>query len=622
MAPRDASVDVAFHLLCTQILRGVNSLPYSMAQPGSGPTTRSPRISHFDDRGTIQGRRDYVDLTTGAAHPEMVGRPDAFVDGTSLISASTPTYEHANTGLSTHQPSQPSFNIRDHSQDVSQALGSYGGMESHQAPHYAQYTQYAQTTPHIGQMPQIYHHQHYQQPSQQQAHQHYHHPHFHHVSEQHLGVQVQGEMGVSPPLGVHQTHMPYGVQAHSSHRADYGQSSLDGQRKGQREAEPAEPHTPRPPNAWILYRSQKFREIQQQRDAQTSLGSSESPKSQAEISRIISQMWQNETAAVKQRFEALADEKKLAHQRMYPTYRYRPKKKAKNSKQNVGAAQTGDKGQATSRQGSKSALAGGNQDRYAPEASTSAGYPSDRRGGSDPHRPTSTQSHAGLHDIGGRATLLRNTKFAEQRERGDLSLAPSHGRSVSRSVSSGEGQSTSSYGSSRMHPYGDRSSSFLNQENPRPTEVFGEQSSGSGSATFHWADPDAVSRHSRSGYFDGARPTHVTYGSLGTARAPGSSLMGPDSVGSGSLVSLSPSQSHSVASQQLQHPSEQVDNGNIGLAEFTGAGAGTGYGTEGGSFRTTPMGSHGARFGASFEDPRSELPGGMGSSGPFDPQRR
>ncbi|KAG9102760.1 hypothetical protein FRC06_001212 [Ceratobasidium sp. 370] len=81
---------------------------------------------------------------------------------------------------------------------------------------------------------------------------------------------------------------------------------------------PAQP--PRPPNAWILYRSDKLRE----------LASSQPPgprKPQAEISKIISQMWSAEGPETKGLYEARAEEKKAEHAALYPDYKFAPMKK-------------------------------------------------------------------------------------------------------------------------------------------------------------------------------------------------------------------------------------------------------------------------------------------------------
>ncbi|CAE7218112.1 unnamed protein product [Rhizoctonia solani] len=88
-------------------------------------------------------------------------------------------------------------------------------------------------------------------------------------------------------------------------------SSSTGNGKGQ---------PPRPPNAWILYRSDKLKE----------LATSQAPgprKPQAEISKIISQMWQAEGPDTKGRYEARAEEKKAEHAALYPDYKFAPMKK-------------------------------------------------------------------------------------------------------------------------------------------------------------------------------------------------------------------------------------------------------------------------------------------------------
>ncbi|KAH7888303.1 hypothetical protein F5I97DRAFT_1924817 [Phlebopus sp. FC_14] len=74
---------------------------------------------------------------------------------------------------------------------------------------------------------------------------------------------------------------------------------------------------PRPPNAWILYRSDQLK----------LLPPSKERRAQADVSKLISNMWKNEQESVKLHYERLADAKKAEHQRMYPTYRFQPMKK-------------------------------------------------------------------------------------------------------------------------------------------------------------------------------------------------------------------------------------------------------------------------------------------------------
>ncbi|KAG2033502.1 high mobility group box domain-containing protein, partial [Suillus americanus] len=77
---------------------------------------------------------------------------------------------------------------------------------------------------------------------------------------------------------------------------------------------------PRPPNAWILYRSDKIKVLPPAQPGQRS-------RAQADVSKLISDMWRNESDAVKLEYERLADARKAEHQRLYPDYRFQPMKK-------------------------------------------------------------------------------------------------------------------------------------------------------------------------------------------------------------------------------------------------------------------------------------------------------
>lgn len=81
-----------------------------------------------------------------------------------------------------------------------------------------------------------------------------------------------------------------------------------------------QPQPPRPPNAWILYRSDKIKVLPPAEPGQRS-------RAQADVSKLISDMWRNESDAVKLEYERLADAKKAEHQRLYPDYRFQPMKK-------------------------------------------------------------------------------------------------------------------------------------------------------------------------------------------------------------------------------------------------------------------------------------------------------
>ncbi|KAF7321487.1 HMG box domain-containing protein [Mycena kentingensis (nom. inval.)] len=75
----------------------------------------------------------------------------------------------------------------------------------------------------------------------------------------------------------------------------------------------ANTNPPRPPNAWILYRSEKAKDWGRM--------------AQGDISKQISHMWKNESPAVRAEYERRADIKKAEHQAKYPEYRFQPLKK-------------------------------------------------------------------------------------------------------------------------------------------------------------------------------------------------------------------------------------------------------------------------------------------------------
>jgi len=83
---------------------------------------------------------------------------------------------------------------------------------------------------------------------------------------------------------------------------------------------PKDVQPPRPPNAWILYRSDKLKSLPPEQPG-------EQRRAQADVSKLISELWKRESEAVKLEYERLADAKKAEHQRLYPSYRFQPMKK-------------------------------------------------------------------------------------------------------------------------------------------------------------------------------------------------------------------------------------------------------------------------------------------------------
>ncbi|ORY75927.1 hypothetical protein BCR35DRAFT_325725 [Leucosporidium creatinivorum] len=82
-----------------------------------------------------------------------------------------------------------------------------------------------------------------------------------------------------------------------------------------------EGHTPRPPNAWILYRSAQIQILKSDEEI--------SKKPQSDISKLIGYMWRDEAPAVRKYYEEQAALKKAEHSRLYPDYTFCPVRKPK-----------------------------------------------------------------------------------------------------------------------------------------------------------------------------------------------------------------------------------------------------------------------------------------------------
>ncbi|CAK7199544.1 hypothetical protein SEUCBS139899_002224 [Sporothrix eucalyptigena] len=82
---------------------------------------------------------------------------------------------------------------------------------------------------------------------------------------------------------------------------------------------PASPHIPRPPNAWIIYRSQKSKEIRKELPHATA----------GYISTVVSRMWKLEPRETRLWYNAKAIEAHRLHKEMYPGYKYNANKKTK-----------------------------------------------------------------------------------------------------------------------------------------------------------------------------------------------------------------------------------------------------------------------------------------------------
>ncbi|CAG8758606.1 8785_t:CDS:1 [Racocetra persica] len=84
----------------------------------------------------------------------------------------------------------------------------------------------------------------------------------------------------------------------------------------------SEDRTPRPPNAFILYRRSKQPEVTREHGN----------ISNARISKILAKLWREEDENVKHYWQKMADKKKMEHMLAHPGYVYRPKKPGENKK--------------------------------------------------------------------------------------------------------------------------------------------------------------------------------------------------------------------------------------------------------------------------------------------------
>ncbi|KAG8160435.1 hypothetical protein KVR01_009971 [Diaporthe batatas] len=95
---------------------------------------------------------------------------------------------------------------------------------------------------------------------------------------------------------------------------------------------PAPPKVPRPRNAFILYRQHH----------QAGVVLKYPGLANPEISKIIGELWREETEEVKNYWKRLAEEEKARHQRQYPQYKYQPRRGGKGGPSARPASAPGD----------------------------------------------------------------------------------------------------------------------------------------------------------------------------------------------------------------------------------------------------------------------------------------
>lgn len=81
---------------------------------------------------------------------------------------------------------------------------------------------------------------------------------------------------------------------------------------------------PRPKNKWILYRTDKMKELLPAPDGRK--------RTQAEVSQLLSQCWQQEPPSVRAKYELMAEQQKADHAKKFKNYVYKPLKKAEKER--------------------------------------------------------------------------------------------------------------------------------------------------------------------------------------------------------------------------------------------------------------------------------------------------
>lgn len=79
---------------------------------------------------------------------------------------------------------------------------------------------------------------------------------------------------------------------------------------------------PRPPNAWILYRTEHAALLKAEK-----LAKREPPYRQSQVSQIVGRLWRGEPKSVRDRYEKEAARLAEKHAEMYPDYKFQPVKK-------------------------------------------------------------------------------------------------------------------------------------------------------------------------------------------------------------------------------------------------------------------------------------------------------
>ncbi|KAJ7149930.1 hypothetical protein C8R46DRAFT_1306486 [Mycena filopes] len=132
------------------------------------------------------------------------------------------------------------------------------------------------------------------------------------------------------------------------------------------------PHIPRPPNAFMIFRSQF---IQDEREVLRLQGRSDTSRMQ-DISRAAGHQWRAMNGEARRPFFEQADEAKRMHGLRHPDYVFRPAKKAAKGEPHVQTAPRPSRTSRSRAQASGSQRQTGTPESASPSSSTSSRHPS------------------------------------------------------------------------------------------------------------------------------------------------------------------------------------------------------------------------------------------------------
>ncbi|KAJ3408232.1 hypothetical protein CcCBS67573_g03677 [Chytriomyces confervae] len=148
--------------------------------------------------------------------------------------------------------------------------------------------------------------------------------------------QQNQQVTYQPLLGMYASNADSGMPHPGSHALQsnpHQEAGFDSQQpvtQGKKRSRTATDHTPRPSNSFMIYRREKQAEILAQYRGQKALHNNA-------ISKVVADMWREESPDVRAEYAAKAETEKLQHMLKYPGYKYTPRRGAGNA----GAAGSG-----------------------------------------------------------------------------------------------------------------------------------------------------------------------------------------------------------------------------------------------------------------------------------------